>query len=142
MHPIFSITTEDIKSLTDGQSRELVARLCRAELSKNGISQAAVTWGGDQRAKDGGVDVRVDVDPPTRIGGYIKSDRSAFQVKAEKFGPGKIPDEMAPKGVLRPAIVELANDKTWQNIVENGACSEVTKNQRAYRRFYAICKWL
>ncbi|MDA8431257.1 MAG: hypothetical protein M0T70_18545 [Geobacteraceae bacterium] len=117
MHPIFSITVEDIKSLTDGQSRELVARLCRAEVREHGFSQAAVTWGGDQRAKDGGVDVRVDVDPPIGISGYIKKDRCAFQVKAEKFGPGKIPDEMAPKGVLRPAIVELANDNGAYMIV-------------------------
>jgi len=110
MHPIFSITTEDIKKINDELSRELVARLCRAELRKNGISEAVVTWGGDQRAKDGGVDVRVDIDPPLGISGYIKKDRSAFQVKAEKFAPGKISDEMAPKGVLRPAIFELANE--------------------------------
>lgn len=128
MHPIFAITTEDIRSLTDEQSRELIARLCRAELSKNSISQAAVTWGGDQRAKDGGVDVRIDVDPPLGIGGYIKRDRSAFQVKAEKFGPGKISDEMAPKGLLRPAIVELANDNGAYVIVSTrDSVSEVAK---------------
>jgi len=109
MHPIFTITTEAIQKLNDEQSRELVARLCRAELRKNGISEAAVIWGGDQRAKDGGVDVRVDVDPPMGISGYVKREHSAFQVKAEKFGPGKISGEMAPKGVLRPAIFELAN---------------------------------
>lgn len=110
MHPIFIITTEDIKRLNDEQSRELVARLCRAELSKNGISEAAVTWGGDQRAKDGGVDVRVEVAPPAGMNGYVKKDNCAFQVKAEKFGPSKISGEMAPKSILRPAINELAND--------------------------------
>ena len=110
MHPIFSITIEDIQSLTDIQSRELVARLCRAELRINGISGAAVTWGGDQRAKDGGVDVFVDIDPPREINSYIKKTLTAFQVKAEKFSKGKIPGEMAPKGVLRPAITELADN--------------------------------
>ena len=108
MHPIFSITVEDIRRLDDEQSRELVARLCRAELRIGGISESAVSWGGDQRAKDGGVDVRVDVEPPIGLCGYIKKDRSAFQVKAEKIGKSKISGEMAPKGVLRPAIVELA----------------------------------
>lgn len=108
MHPIFTITAENIRILNDEQSRELVARLCRAELRKNDISEAAVTWGGDQRAKDGGVDVRVDVDPSMEISGYVKNGCSAFQVKAEKFGPGKISGEMAPKGILRPAIIELA----------------------------------
>ena len=108
MNPFFSITVKDIQSLDDVQSRELVARLCRAELRKKGISPAAVSWGGDQRARDGGVDVFVDVDPAMGLNGYIKNDRSVFQVKAEKFSKGKIPCEMAPKGKLRPAITELA----------------------------------
>ena len=110
MNPIFSITVENIQSLDDVQSRELVARLCRAELRKKGISSAAVTWGGDQRAKDGGVDVFIDVDPPKGFKGYIKHDQCVFQVKAEKFSKGKIPGEMAPKGILRPAIAGLAHN--------------------------------
>ncbi len=110
MNPIFSITVENIQSLDDVQSRELVARLCRAELRKKGISSAAVTWGGDQRAKDGGVDVFIDVDPPKGVKGYIKHDQCVFQVKAEKFSKGKIPGEMMPRGILRPAIAELAHN--------------------------------
>lgn len=111
MNPIFSISSEEIQKLTDEQSRELVARLCRAELRTNGLSQAAVTWGGDQRAKDGGVDVRVDIDPPVGISGYIKRDSSAFQVKAESFSRGKVAPEMEPKGILRPAIIDLARTR-------------------------------
>ncbi|MCK1626560.1 hypothetical protein IVA98_26050 [Bradyrhizobium sp. 160] len=108
MHPVFSVTSEEIQNLTDVQARELVARLCKSELRVKDISSAAVSWGGDQRAKDGGVDVRVDVSPPRGIGGYVKKDRCAFQVKAETFGASKIPGEMAPKGALRPAILDLA----------------------------------
>lgn len=108
MNPIFSIKTEDIQSLNDVQSRELVARLCRAELRKLNISENFVLWGGDQRAKDGGVDVLVNIDTPRSIIGYIKSDRTIFQVKAENFSKSKIPGEMAPNGSLRPAIRELA----------------------------------
>jgi hypothetical protein len=108
MHPIFQVTSTDIQSLDDTLARELVARLCRAEMRAKGLSQAFVTWGGDQRAKDGGVDVRVDIDPPAGAGGYIPKDASAFQVKAEKFASAKILKEMAPKGKLRPAIKELA----------------------------------
>jgi len=107
MHLIFSIKIEDILKLDDAQSRELVARLCRAEVGSRGISQAGVTWGGDQRAKDGGVDVFVDIDGPSNIDGYVKKNKAAFQVKAEKFPAGRIASEMAPKGVLRPAIKEL-----------------------------------
>jgi hypothetical protein len=98
---------QDIQSLTDGQARELIARLCQAELKENGLSAAFVTWGGDQRAKDGGVDVRVDVSPSHGCTGYLPRDSTAFQVKAESFSPAKIPAEMAPSGILRFAISEL-----------------------------------
>lgn len=108
MHPIFRITSSDIKALNDGQARELVARLCKADLQAKGIGTDAITWGGDQRAKDGGVDVRVEIAPGVGISGYIPKDSTVYQVKAEPFGKPKIPGEMAPKGVLRPAITDLA----------------------------------
>ncbi len=109
MHPIFSVSVQAIQSLDDSQARELVARLCGAELRSLGLSEAAVDWGGDQRAKDGGVDIRVDAATKIALGGYIKSSQTVFQVKAEEFGPAKIGPEIAPKGNVRTAITELAN---------------------------------
>jgi hypothetical protein len=109
MHPIFQIKHTDIRALNDTQARELVARLCQAELSSKSISPSAVTWGGDQRAKDGGVDVRVDIVTSAGISGYVPKDVTVYQVKAETFGPSKIPKEMAPNGILRPSIAELVN---------------------------------
>jgi hypothetical protein len=106
MHPIFSIGPEDVAGLDDALSRELIARLCRATLTARGHSQSAVTWGGDQRAKDGGVDVFVDTTSP--MDGDVPRPMTAFQVKAEKFPAGRIAGEMAPKGAPRPAIEELA----------------------------------
>lgn len=111
MHTLFHVDTADIKALNDEQARALIARLCRAEIRKHGGSESAVTWGGDQRAKDGGVDVRVEINPPLGISGYLPNDNTAFQVKAEVFPPSKIPGEMAPKGVLRQAIRDLATTK-------------------------------
>lgn len=111
MHTLFHVDTADIKALNDEQARALIARLCRAEIRKHGGSESAVTWGGDQRAKDGGVDVRVEINPPLDISGYLPNDNTAFQVKAEVFPPSKIPGEMAPKGVLRQAIRDLATIK-------------------------------
>lgn len=111
MHTLFQVDTADIKALNDEQARALIARLCRAEIRKHGGSESAVTWGGDQRAKDGGVDVRVEINPPLGISGYLPNDNTAFQVKAEVFPPSKIPGEMAPKGVLRQAIRDLATTK-------------------------------
>lgn len=111
MHTLFQVDTTDIKALNDEQARALIARLCRAEIRKHGGSESAVTWGGDQRAKDGGVDVRVEINPPLGISGYLPNDNTAFQVKAEVFPPSKIPGEMAPKGVLRQAVRDLAATK-------------------------------
>lgn len=107
MANIFEIDQSFIQSIDDKTARELVARLCRAELRRQSIPESAVTWGGDQRAKDGGVDVRVDCLIPLQTPEFIKADRTVLQVKAEKFPPSKIQQEMAPNGVLRPAIAEL-----------------------------------
>jgi len=111
MHTLFHVNTADIKALNDEQARALIARLCRAEIRKHGGSESAVTWGGDQRAKDGGVDVRVEINPPLGISGYLPNDNTAFQVKAEVFPSSKISGEMAPKTGLRQAIRDLATTK-------------------------------
>lgn len=108
MHPIFHITSSIIQTLNDGLARELVARLCKEELAFKGLSTTSISWGGDQRAKDGGVDVRIEINPAAGISGYIPKDSTAYQVKAESFSKSKIPAEMAPKNVLRKAITDLA----------------------------------
>ncbi|WP_342242364.1 hypothetical protein [Ensifer sp. OTU672] len=110
MHPLFSITKADIKALNDEQARELVARLSMAELEGQGCSRAAVTWGGNQRAADDGVDVEVTSVNPVKAGGYIPAPLTAFQVKAEKFPASKITDEMKPKPThaLRKVFDEIA----------------------------------
>ena len=105
---MFEIDTKLIQSLNDEIARELIARLCRAELRAQGLSDTGVTWGGDQRAKDGGVDVRVEASEDLPAPSYVLKRMTAFQVKAEVFTPGKIPEEMAPNGIPRPAIVGLA----------------------------------
>ena len=62
---LFEITAEDIAHLNDEDLRSLVGRLCESEMRKRGISASCVTWGGDQRAGDAGIDVRVRVAHPT-----------------------------------------------------------------------------
>lgn len=131
MHPIFAVTASDIEQLNDEQARELIARLCKAELRCKGIGTAPVTWGGDQRAKDGGVDVRVDIAPAIGISGYIPRDATAYQVKAENFAPAKIPGEMAPKDVLRPAVEELNKSSGAYVIVSTkDSCSDAFLKKR------------
>lgn len=109
MHPTFRVTPSDIQALDDIQARELVARLCQEDLLKQGLGVGHVTWGGDQRASDGGVDVRVE------CATYVSSDRgfvpgpfTIFQVKAEKFGSSKVRKEMCPRNIIRDSILDLS----------------------------------
>lgn len=105
---MFEITAEDIANLDDSQLRTLVGLLCEAELRSRGCSTAAVTWGGDQNAKDGGLDVRVSLDSRNWENGFIPRCCTGFQVKRQDMPPRAIAAEMRPKGKLRPAIQELA----------------------------------
>jgi len=108
MPGVFQIDQTIIKSLDDKIARELIARLCRAELRKQSLPDSCVTWGGDQRAKDGGVDVRVDCATALISPNFIKASQTIFQVKAEKFPPAKITKEMAPRGDIRGIFHEIS----------------------------------
>ncbi len=107
LHPL-SPTAQDVKGLSDVQLRALVELLCRAELGVSGFGVDGVTAGGDQNAADGGVDVRVAWEGgPTRLG-YLRHSPCLIQVKAEVMPRGKILEEMAPGGQLRPALIAAA----------------------------------
>jgi len=138
MHPIFEITAADIKALNDLQARVLIARLCKSELRGKGVGTDAVTWGGDQRAKDGGVDVRVEINPAIGITGYIPNDSTAYQVKAESFIPSKISGEMAPKGVLRQAIHDCVS-KSGAYVIVSTRDSLSDSSLQARKKAMAEC---
>lgn len=143
MHPLFHIKKEDIQSLDDVQARELVTRLCKAELSSRNLDVNVITSGGDQRATDGGVDVRVDLDTKKEITGYVPNPSTVFQVKAEIFNSAKIKGEMAPKGQIRPAIIELADRKGAYIIVstkDNVSDTSLTARRKAMRDCLTLYK--
>ena len=110
MVSIFKITAKDIESLSDVDARELIARLSREDARKSGFSQSVVTWGGDQKAADGGVDVKFNANAPVAPDAYIPKGITNIQVKAEQFGPAKVTEEMQPKGAIREFFEELANN--------------------------------
>jgi hypothetical protein len=105
---MFDITGQDIWLLSDGDLRELVGRLCEAELRRNGISPLAATWSGHQNATDGGVDVRVASTADLPPGSAIVRRDVGYQSKAEDMPRGKILKEMRPADSLRASIQELA----------------------------------
>lgn len=103
---LFEISKGDIAALDDSDLRELAAKLSTATLVEQGQSGRHVTWGGDQNAGDGGIDVRVE-QPAGADHGYLPRKIVGMQVKATSMPRGEIQKEMCPNGVLRPAIRAL-----------------------------------
>ena len=103
---MLELSGDHIQKLGDEDLRELVFRLCEAELRRNGLPVSSVTAGGNQTAADGGIDVRVEA-PTGVVLDFIKRPNTAFQVKCEDMPAGKIRGEMCPDGVLRSSIREL-----------------------------------
>jgi len=106
---MFDVEPADIQKLNDTDLRELVGRLCEAELAARGLSPAAVTWGGSQAAKDGGLDVRVSLPSDIEIAGFIPRISTGFQVKKPDMARTAITNEMRPGRTIRPVIAELAS---------------------------------
>ena len=107
---MFEITGDDIALLNDTDLRALVGRLCEATVRRTGNSPSVVTWGGDQNAPDGGIDVRVALPSTATIGGFVPRPVTGFQVKRPEMPPSAIPKEMRPSDSLRPSIRKLAEE--------------------------------
>jgi len=105
---VFDITPDDISRLNDVNLRELIGRLCEAELFRRGLSPVAVTWGGAQTAADGGLDVRVALPVSAAIDGFVPRKSTGFQVKTPDMPRAEILNEMRPSGAIRSVIQDLA----------------------------------
>lgn len=133
---MFDITPDDISQLNDVDLRELVGRLCEAELASRQLSPAAVTWGGNQTAADGGLDVRVSLPIGVSIEGFVPRPSAGFQVKKPDMLRAKIIAEMRPKGTIRSVIQELADEAGAYVIVSSTgstADSALRNRQNAMR---------
>ena len=109
--PLFEVSPQDVAALSDGDLRELVARLSIAGLAEANLPPTPVTWGGDQRAPDGGIDVRVQLPSGAKQPARFPRVATGFQVKATKMGPREIQREMCPNGLLRPSIRDLIRSR-------------------------------
>ncbi|MBZ9993147.1 hypothetical protein [Mesorhizobium sp. BH1-1-4] len=128
---MFEITSDDIAALNDRDLRSLIGLLCEATLRRAGLPVSAATWGGDQTAKDGGLDVRVALPAGTKIEGFIPRAATGFQVKKPDMPAGEIPKEMKPKGVLRPVIEDLAaEDGSYIIISSSGSTADFALTNR------------
>ena len=99
---MFEITRDDIAALDDEDLRTLIGLLCEAELRRANLPVSAVTWGGNQTAKDGGLDVRVSLPPGPAIAGFIPRVATGFQIKK--------PDNRPPVlNLITPAVLEVCS---------------------------------
>jgi hypothetical protein len=105
---MFEITPDDISQLSAENLRALVGHLCESEVRNRQLPASCVTWGGNQNATDGGIDVRVALPDGAKIDGFVRRPATGFQAKSSDMPPAEIRDEMRPNGTLRPAICELA----------------------------------
>jgi hypothetical protein len=127
---IFEVTPEQVAALSDANLRTLVGYLAEQEVRSQGYSAAAVTYGGHQNARDGGIDVKVDLDTVT-MKGYVPRAKTGFQVKTEDMPRAAILKEMAPKSKLRDAIRGLGEAKGAYIIVSSkGSLSNTALTER------------
>lgn len=133
---MLEITPEDIAQLNDEDLRALIGRLAEAELRHLGLPASAVTYGGNQNAPDGGIDVRVSLRQTGQFGDFLPRGDIGFQVKKSPILPSDIFPEMCPKGTLRSSISDLAQNAGAYIIVSAGTDASHTAledRQRAMR---------
>lgn len=118
---MLEITPDDIAKLDDDDLRSVVGRLCEADLRARGLPASGVTWGGNQNARDGGIDVRVSLPNGSPSTAFVPRSNVGYQVKKPDMPPANIEPEMCPGGVIRPAIEKLADQGGAYIIVSSGA---------------------
>lgn len=128
---MLEITGDHVSLLNDEDLRTLIGLLCEAEARRGGFSPLGVTWGGDQNAADGGLDVRATLQGD--VGPQLNLPRSltGFQVKAQDMPRAAILAEMKPRGTVRSVIRALAEASGAYIIVSSkGSVSDTALNAR------------
>jgi hypothetical protein len=141
---MFEITGDHIARLGDADLRTLVARLSLAELGAQGLPRSGVTAGGHQDAKDGGIDVRVDVTGPMPNADFVPRNVTGFQVKRPDMPASEITKEMRPEpaNTLRLSIERLAErDGAYVIVSAQGSVADkpLEDRRQAIRNAIADC---
>lgn len=127
----FQLSAADISDLGDGELRELIGRLCEAELMQQGLSTSGVLWGGAQEAADGGLDVTVTAAECFKQPDFVPKESTGFQVKKNTMGKTACKKEMLDKSMVKPVIAELASKKGAYIIISGkDDCSDKMLNDR------------
>lgn len=119
---MFDIDANHIAALDDKQLRELIRRLCAAELLRHGLPLSALTAGGDQDAPDGGIDVRVRLPDDAPSLDFIQRPKTGFQAKKTNIRPADIQGVMHHKGELYSSVRALG-EMSGAYIIVSGMAS-------------------
>lgn len=103
----FELEPSDISNLNDADLRELVGRLCEAELRQQGIQPACLIYGGAQEAADGGTDVSLRDAHLQNQSGFIPRNDTVFQVKKHSMSKAACKIEMCDGANPKAIIAEL-----------------------------------
>ncbi|MCX8744763.1 hypothetical protein J3U68_04970 [Snodgrassella sp. B3882] len=103
----FELKPSDISNLNDADLREMVARLCEAELHDQKIQRSCILWGGAQEAADGGLDIRVKSEIPLLNPGFVPRKNTGFQIKKSSMGKAACREEMLMRGEVKEVIRSL-----------------------------------
>ena len=121
MNP-FEITGDDIQKLNDTDLRNLIGMLCEADFRRGEKPASGIRYGGNQDAKDGGIDVMIETDEEELAKtSFVPRKTTGFQVKKPAMSASGIKSEMRPKGKLRPKIVDLIKERGAYIIVSSGS---------------------
>jgi transcriptional regulator with XRE-family HTH domain len=105
----FAVTKEMVAGLGDEDLRILLGKLLEAEASARGIGSEAIGLGGNQTARDGGIDAIIAWKGSPAPSGQLSAKTIYFQCKATAMRPADIAKEMRPGGLPRPIFSELAS---------------------------------
>ena len=127
----FELEPADITSLNDGDLRDMVGRLCEAELIQQKIQPSCVLWGGAQEAPDGGLDINVKESGKLISPSFIPRQNTGFQVKKNSMSRAACTKEMQDKGCAKTVITDLAS-KRGAYIIVSGKdnCSDKMLSER------------
>lgn len=128
---MLQISTGQIKRLDSDQTRELIHQLAKAELRERGLPVSGVLAGGEGRAPDGGIDVRVEPRSHRELD-FIPRPETVFQAKAEKMTASRIRQEMlSSQGTPRAMFQDLAQQGGAYVIVSSrNSDAEPVRQQR------------
>ena len=128
--PPFHLTEQDLRLLNDADLRELVRRLCTADMAQRGLPVSAVRAGGAQEAADGGLDVVVHLPEPLKSPNFVPRAYTGFQVKKYSMTPAACRKEMQCGQRPKAVTAEIAAEGGAYIMVTADSCSDLMLKKR------------